>query len=187
MAIAQNTPTVIEVDDAIVLLLGTGDKAAPSSGSIDGITRLEKLIYLLSKESPFAPYLTEDPVFEPHNFGPFSKKVYEAIDMLSAAGLITDSSATAVTPDDAWEGEEVLGSDDSDPYATRNFKLTERGWRYFQALRDELPTEAMKELEVFKHQYASLALRTLIRYVYQRHPDMTVNSKIRDQVLGREH
>jgi hypothetical protein len=40
------------------------------------------------------------------------------------------------------------------------------------------------ELREFKARFAGLPLRQLIRYVYERHPDFTDKSLIRDDVLG---
>ena len=42
----QETELPVEVDDAIVLLLGAPSDSLARHGRIDGITRLEKLIFL---------------------------------------------------------------------------------------------------------------------------------------------
>jgi len=179
----------IEIDDAIILLLGTsvpGDRA----GEIRGITRLEKLIFLLERETSSASWLTESAEFEPYNFGPFSQKIYQAVDTLAAAELILDSSVPAPDDIDTWEVREKIGIDEplevAGAYRTRDFKLTERGWRYFEALRAELSKESLKELQSFKKQFAFLPLRQLIRYVYLRYRDFTTKSLIRDEVLGKD-
>jgi hypothetical protein len=174
-------PLDIEVDDLVVLLLGT---PAPSgeSGRIEGITRLEKLAFLVEKERNPA-WLSEHGDFVSHNFGPFSSKIYTAVDTLSAAELVEDSAAFASSTEDAWETEHVIGEIPSDPYATRNFELTQRGRRYYDALVRELPSGAADELRDFKARFAGLPLRQLIRYVYERYPHYTDKSIIRDDVL----
>jgi hypothetical protein len=48
-----------EVDDAIVLLLGAPSKFHNLEGRLEGITRLEKLIFLMEKETPLGEKLTE--------------------------------------------------------------------------------------------------------------------------------
>ncbi len=174
-------PLDIEVDDLVVLLLGIPGPSG-ESGRIEGITRLEKLVFLIEKERKPA-WLSEHGDFVSHNFGPFSSKIYTAVDTLSAAGLVQDSGALASSTEDAWETEHVIGETPSDPYATRNFELTERGRRYYDALVSELPAGAVNELREFKTRFASLPLRQLIRYVYERYPDYTNKSIIRDGVL----
>lgn len=179
----------IEIDDAIVLLLGTPIRGA-SSGEIRGITRLEKLIFLMERETSSSKWLQQDAGFEPYNFGPFSQKIYQAVDTLAAAQLIRDSSSPAPDTIDSWEQREGIGFDSgsagpvSDPYTTRDFQLTERGWRYFQALTKELSPDSLNELQDFKRRFAPLPLRQLIRYVYSRYESFTTKSKIRDDILG---
>jgi hypothetical protein len=173
---------VIETDDLVVLMLGAPSPSGQQSGRIEGITRLEKLVFLIEKER--APkWLTENAGFVSHNFGPFSSKIYTAVDTLVAAGLLKDSGSLAASTEDAWETENIIGEQMSDPYATRNFELTERGRRYYDALIKELPAGVEEELASFKARFATLPLRQLIRYVYERHPDFTDKSIIRDDVL----
>lgn len=175
----------IEIDDAIVLLLGTeGD--GQNRGEIQGITRLEKLVFLLERETSSREWLTEDGGFEPYNFGPFSQKVYQAADMLSAAGLIEDSGKLAPDDSDTWEERNRIDDSAVDPYTTRDFSLTEKGWRYFDILQTELPKGAKAELREFKSRFGSLPLRQLVRYVYQRYDEFTKRSLIRDEVLGKQ-
>ena len=173
---------MIETDDLVVLLLGAPGPSEHSSGRIDGITRLEKLIFLIEKERRPA-WLTEDAGFVSHNFGPFSAKIYTAVDTLVAAGLLKDSGSLGESTEDAWETTNIIGSPPSDPYATRNFELTERGRRYYKALLQDLPQGVEQDLSEFKARFGGLPLRQLIRYVYERHPDFTDKSIIRDDVL----
>jgi hypothetical protein len=174
----------LEVDDAIVLLLGAPSKVSTLRNRIDGITRLEKLLFLLERETSLGRELSENPEFESHNFGPFSSKVYQAVDTLAAAGLLEDSAALASSTEDAWEAEHLIGTSPSDPYATRNFSLTDKGQRYYKALIEELPHGTEDVVERFKQRFGTLPLRQLIRYVYQRYPDYTDKSLIRRDILG---
>lgn len=177
----------IEIDDAIVLLLGAGvEEGRPAR--LQGITRLEKLIFLLERETKSARWLTQNAEFEPYNFGPFSRKVYDAVETLAAAGIISDSAQLAPDDMDTWETREVIGEvpGGSNPYTTRDFALTDRGWRYFSALEKELASDSLEELASFKSRFASLPLRQLVRYVYLRYEDYTTKSLIRDDILGRD-
>lgn len=173
--------TTIETDDLIVLLLGAPGLSG-STGRIEGITHLEKLVFLIEKERK-PTWLTEDADFTSHNFGPFSSKIYTAVDTLAAADLLEDSASFSESTEDAWEAEHVIGETPSDPYATRNFALTERGRRYYSALLSELPRGTEDDLRDFKSRFAALPLRQLVRYVYERYPDFTEKSLIRDDIL----
>ena len=174
---------VLEIDDAVVLLLGAPSDSPALSSRIEGITRLEKLLFLLERETSFATLLTEDAEFRSDNFGPLSVKAYQAVDLLVAAGLANDSADIASSRDDTWESQEVLGLE-PDPYATRDIALTDLGRKYYAALLDELPPGTETELAEFKDRFATLPLRQLIRYVYKRYPEYTDRSLIRDSVLG---
>lgn len=173
----------LETDDAIVLLLGApgGEQKA---GYLEGVTRLEKLIFLLERETPVQDWMTEKADFRSWKFGPFSSKVYEAADTLAAAGMIRDSATDARTAEDRWESLNALvDEEDLDPYTTRTFELTERGANYYAALLRELPPETEQVVREFKRRFARLPLRQLVRYVYERYPQFTDQSEIRDQIL----
>jgi hypothetical protein len=178
----------LEIDDAIVLLLGAPVPGV-QDGEIKGITRLEKLVFLLERETKSGEWLSQKAEFEPYHFGPFSEKVYQAIDMLAAAEIIDDSYSVAADDIDTWELREGIGlengSGSRDPFTTRNFRLTDRGKRYFKALEQEIPPESLREIILLKKNFAFLPLRQLIRYVYQRYEAFTTKSVIRDDILGK--
>lgn len=187
----MTTPVDLQIDDAIVLLLGTPWKRGghdTRDGRLEGVTRLEKLIFLLENETSAKEWLAEDPEFVAHNFGPFSAKVYQAIDLLAGAGIIEDSSTPARTDEDTWEEENVIGAAFplGDRYITRDLSLTERGWRYYRALTKELPAGALDELIDFKDRFATIPLRQLVRYVYQQpnYEPYLEKSLIKDDILS---
>ena len=173
----DTSEAALEVDHAIVLLLGAParNRNPRRAGRLEGTTRLEKLIFLLERETSAAEWLTEDAGFEAYDLGPFSAKVYQAVDMLSAADIIEVSTTTAKSLEDEWECAYIIGSL-SDPYVTRAFVLTDRGWRYYSALLKGFPREALSALGEFKERFADLPLRQLVRYVFQRYEDFTVRS-----------
>lgn len=172
----------IETDDVVVLLLGAPGGSDPP-GHLDGVTRLEKLVFLLERETPVRSWVTESADFRSHKFGPFSVKIYKAVEALSGYHLLEDSARASESEEDRWEAVNVLGADLEDPYTTRTFKLTERGFRYYAALIKLLPPDAEDTLTRFKERFATLSLRQLVRYVYERYPEYTDKSEIRDQVL----
>jgi hypothetical protein len=180
----QASSRILEIDDAIVLLLGAPGASDRDRGRIEGITRLEKLLFLFERETEAPNWLREDAGFSSNNFGPFSAKAYQEIEMLTAAGLVEDSATISDSIEDAWETQNIIGEEASDPYATRNLTLTDKGLRYYKALLSELPEDAEVEVAKLKRRFGSMPLRRLIRYVYQRYPDFTDKSIIRDDILG---
>lgn len=173
----------LEVDDAIVLLLGSPTSRSSLVDKLNGVTRLEKLLFLIEKETPLADLIKEDMGFSAHNFGPFSAKIYQMLDVLATAGLIEDSSRdSSPNTEDSWEALEVIG-EPVDKFATRDFELTDRGRRYYKALMSELPTTVESTVSDFKERFASLPLRQLIRYVYKKYPSYTEKSLIKDEIL----
>ena len=174
----------LETDDAIVLVLGAPGGKEPA-GYLEGVTRLEKLIFLLERESPAREWMTEKADFRSYRFGPFSSKVYEAADTLASYGIIRDSASKADDIADRWESITALVDErDVDAYTTRTFQLTDRGKKYYSALLAELPPDAEHVLEAFKSKFGRLPLSQLVRYVYERYPQFTDKSEIRDQILG---
>ena len=174
-----------EVDDAIVLLLGSDPGHAERRGEIRGITRLEKLVFLLEQETEAAAAMTEAAEYRAHHYGPFSQKVYQAIEVLRAAGLIEDSAQATATNEDQSEYARVAGNDAAPaPYSTRDFRLTEDGRHYYRALVAELPRQVTADAERLRKQFAGWPLRRLIRYVYEAYDEFTTNSRIRGEVLN---
>ncbi len=175
---------ILETDDAIVLLLGAPGATHRDRGRVEGITRLEKLLFLFEKETDAASWLKEEADFSSNNFGPFSAKAYQEIETLTAAELVRDSATLSDSAEDTWETENIIGETTPEPYATRNLELTEKGRRYYEALLSELPDDAELVVAELKRRFCAIPLRRLVRYVYQRYPEFTDKSIIRGQVLG---
>src|SRR3954463_5903144 len=114
------TQPQFEVDDAIVLILGAPTKYPALKDGLEGITRLEKLVFLLQKETAVGKLLTEEPDFKAHHFGPFSAKIYQAVEILKAAGLLDETGRLSESPEDSWESAHLILGDDAQ-YATRDF------------------------------------------------------------------
>lgn len=174
----------LEVDDVIVLLLGSPTNKPALKNQISGITRLEKLVFLIENELSVKELMCEDAGFTAYNFGPFSAAVYKAVDSLSGYGLIEDTGSITSSNEDSWEQIRVIGVSQADPYATRDFRLTERGIQYYEVISGDISEEDLAELTKLKDQFGSMPLRQLVRYVYQQYPHMTENSIIRDEILG---
>lgn len=166
----------------IVLLLLQANQAQSGSPEFKGITRLEKMIFLLANENGVSS--AEEFKFEPYKFGPFSRDIYEAIDYLQGIDLVLVSEKP-IPSYYATTEEEMLADSDSDEDSAavtayeKTFCLTEKG----KIVADKLhaiwqqmyPTE-LSNIEANVQRYSSLPLSQLIRYVYHRFPRMAEKS-----------
>lgn len=109
--------------------------------------------------------------------------MYLAVDLLATVGLVSDTAAASSSTEDTWESDVVLGIN-PDPYATRDISLTDLGRKYYRSLIDELPEGTDAEISELKNRFGSIPLRQLVRYVYERYPEFTDKSQIRDSILG---
>lgn len=173
----------LEVDDTVVLLLGAPSHYPHLTGRIEGITRLEKLVFLLEQEGDLDDFLAETAEFEPYTYGPFSKKIYQAVETLEAYGLLIEENVYAETGDDTWESESIIGAEDPFTYSERRFLLTQKGRRYYDALVSELPPDVPKQVGLLKDRFGAIPLRQLLRFVYLRYEEYTTESAIKDELL----
>jgi hypothetical protein len=180
----------LDREDIILLLLEANERLLGSQ-SLNGATRLEKLIYLLREESSFERVAALFKPFVAHNFGPFSKEVYEAAEFLEGCDLIEITekaySYYAAVAESRLEEEsdpaisEVEATDNSPQVSgvERRFSLTENGRKvariWIEGLKARRPSDLV-EVESIIRRFGSLPLNQLIRYVYRRHPDMVANS-----------
>ena len=169
----------LEAPDLILLLA-----AAPTGGRerdrVNGITRLEKLLFLARQESRAFEGVTDAFEFKPYNYGPYSKAVYESAELLEEAGLLHEERVIQGRSLD--EMEEISAAIANLEGVERQFRLTEEGKTVAQYL-GRLHPHVAEELSKIKEKYGDMSLRALIRYVYQNYPTYAEASHIRDEVL----
>ncbi len=184
-----------------LLLLLVGLDSNPSG--LGGITRLQKLLFLLEKEGDLIP-TTGGYDFEPYKAGPYSPKLYDDLEFLENLGLlkaqVTSATSEAETEEvdrlsfdhlmgrDAEQSTEgdVDGAATADTYEERRFHLTDQGRKRIEQLlaSDDFALVA-KKIRRIKSKYGKYSLKDLLYYVYTRYPAMTTESEIRDAVLRR--
>jgi uncharacterized protein YwgA len=161
------------------------------SGSISGMTRLQKFLFLLENEEGLRP--TGDGFqFEPYKAGPYSSKLYDDLELLENLDLIRSEAIAESTPSEAVDinrlnFEDLLegGSRAADSFEERRFALTEKG----RARAKEFSKKGESEpfvgaIRKIKSKYSHYSLRDLLKYVYTRYPDWTTESEIIDEILG---
>ena len=166
--------------DLVLLLLRAPTHDKKSVDRIQGITRLEKLLYLAGEETRISSNVDEGFQFHAYNYGPYSRDVYEAVDLLEEAGLLSEERVFEGTALD--EEEEIAAVLSEREGVERRFALTEDGKAVANLLAGQ-HSDVMQAITEIKDKYGGMSLRQLLRYVYTRYPQTAVHSVIRDRVL----
>jgi uncharacterized protein len=176
------TEARLDSTDLVLLLLRAPASSAHLQNQVRGITRLEKLLFLLDQEKSIAAVVRDPFKFKAYDYGPYSREVYEAVEVLEAAGLIQEELVFSGRTIDALELR--LSGFDEPEGAERRFVLTEDGVKVADLLAQDAPPILVESLTDVKERYGTLPLRSLIHYVYSNYPAYAERSKIRSEVLG---
>jgi len=167
--------------DIILLLLAAPTRVRSATNALPGITRLEKLVFLAEQETELPKLIPEGGFsFQAYNYGPYSREIYQAVELLEEAGLLTEERVSVSNALD--EMEEISIVLDEQEGVERRFHLTEDGKTVARFLLAQ-HQKVSDLLTGIKDRYAAMPLRQLIRYVYTRYPKYAEQSLIRDQVL----
>ena len=135
-------------NDYVLAILSAGGEQASFSP-----VQVQKLFFLLDREVPKlvgGPYFD----FQPYDFGPFDKNVYDCLDHL--------------------ELRELASKTHSGP--SRRYSLTPEGHQQGNALLDTLPGEAVAFISQIGQWVRSLSFSQLVSAIYRQYPAMKANS-----------
>ena len=181
--------------DLLLLLLYA---PTPESASIEGRTRLAKIMFIFKEEawedSGFEDVLPrgELPEFAPWRFGPFSKELSQDVSFFTRIGFVdahvpdNQPHATRSFERAFWVDEDPEGEEPSlDRFVVEEFTLTELGTRYVEdeGLWDTLSKGQQDALIHLKNRFTNVPLRHVLQYVYTRYPKSATRSEIIDKVL----
>jgi len=185
--------------DVLLLLLYSPGNAIEPNEPIVGKTRFVKMIFLFKKEA--LPHfrrgteISEETFYEffPWTFGPFSTQVYDDLNFFMLRNFVQSSlTAEESLPESAAEWEEWLirtgvaePRDELDSYEEEEFALTQKGVAFAALLYSSLSPSQQKLLRDFKARLQKAPLRAMLKYVYEKYPEFTIRSKIKEEVLGR--
>jgi len=176
--------------DLVMLLLGVDARGEESEG-LGGITRMQKLLFLLERED---------------KAGPYSAALYDDLQFLENLGLVqTEVTSEATEAESAEldllsfdelidggaeseEGQAVDGMAAADAHEERRYRLTPKGMDHVRKLLGagmDAARVAADGIRRVKSRYSELSLSDLLYYVYTKYPEMAVESEIRDQVMRR--
>lgn len=168
----------LEGSDLVLLMLAAPTKVTSAVNRVNGITRLEKLLFLVEKETEIPATISKDKLqFKAYDYGPFSKDVYQAVELLEEADLVKEVRVVDGKTIDSMEDADVTGAVEGDEYVERQFLLTDKGVAVAKLLSSHNP-QVLPALSTIKDRYAARPLSSLIRHVYNEYPESAVNSKI---------
>lgn len=141
--------------------------------TVEGVTKLQKLLFLIEQETEFFGAYQEDIAFEfaPYKMGPFSEHVYEEIEFLLSLNAIESEPLDQRFPN----------VDDS-TVAEKQFSITPKGRKIAAELEKQLEVEYREELQTVVGRYNQMALTELLEYVYQEYPAYAAESEILDEL-----
>ena len=183
--------------DYLLLLLYLSNKSP-----IKGAVRLTKMMFLFEKEIASILKLKgldsdKLPEFVAYNFGPFSKDIYEQIELFRGLKFIKASNIYAreeMSEVDDWEedafDEEIFESEEDvllEDGKYMKYEVADLGSRFVEEqILPSTTDEQLSILEQFKNKINSLSPKRILKYVYTKYPDYAKNSLIREEVLGNE-
>lgn len=168
---------------------------------IKSAVRLTKMMFLFEKE--VVPILRKKgatiddsdlPDFRPYDYGPFSKDVYEQVELFQSIEFIRVRDLKVkeeMSEVDDWEEPAFLNEMESQDYENcrdgkfMQYELLPQGELYVnQKIKDHVGLECMEILSKFKTKIIRTPIKAILRYVYTTYPEMTEKSLIKKQVLG---
>lgn len=126
---------------------------ATGNGASFSPVQVQKLFFLIDRN---IPAIINGPLFnfQPYNYGPFDKAVYDTLEGLAAEGLV-----------------EIISQ-----FTWKNYKLTDRGQETGENLLGELPEPARTYISELSSFVRSLPFSQLVSAIYKAYPEMRANS-----------
>jgi len=137
----------LSATDIILLLL--------ANGRTIGKTMMQKEVFLASKE--VLNEYSQDLLYYPDKFGPFSHLVDDALKYLKLQGLINISNR--------GEGHQT-------------YSITLAGKKKAEEISKMLPDKIKKELKNKKNSWDEWDTRGILRYVYRNYPEYATKTKV---------
>lgn len=165
--------------DVLLALLYAPGASGKIAEPILGITRLQKLLFLLWKEGGFFQHAPDLYNFKAYDFGPCMDDLYDDLEFAEDVGLITVTESPS--------GNEFEGADEDaflrdfgfqlvKKETRRDFALTDDGREAAKALVDALDAADQGRLAQIKRRFNSMPFFDLLRYVYRKYPTFAKKS-----------
>ncbi len=174
--------------DVLLVLLYANDGVIDRA-SVEGITRLDKLMFMLSKTQEFVTLFENDYEFTPYNFGPYATELLDDIEALGEEGFIQCNTAghqkSATETRDAESIDEETGEEDVSwvMYPFQSYSLTSDGVEAAERLYNSMTSKQKSKILEIKRTFNRMPLTSLLKYVYEEFPESASKSLIRDDIL----
>lgn len=181
----ENAISVENGSDLVLALLFAGGARKNENEEIVGNTRLDKLMFLLEKETSLKKYVETDFKFDAYNFGPYSSGLFDSVQALVNAGLFEakrSESEEYLDEADRYQIERQLEENDESPKTTIIYSLTPEGEKVASTLFQSLNRTEQEELVSMKKTFNSMNLKKLLQYVYRKYPESASQSVIREEI-----
>jgi uncharacterized protein len=177
--------------DLLILLLYAPGKSGNCGENVEGITRLQKLMFLL-QQGLGPEHLVEEAElysYEPYKMGPYAPDLKKDIVELQSVGIIMTERLEYWIQDDADDAD--ADEDDDLDVSRRPGKLVQsaayslsqtRGTDVGCRLWESLPSKRQREMIKFKSFFNSLSLRQLLIFTYRRFPGYAKRSTIKSNL-----
>lgn len=184
----ESVPLRVESSlDLLLLLLYSPGHTEMEGEAIDGITRLQKLVFLLQqgKGPTSVVKQAKEYFFKPYKMGPFTKTLDEDLSTLTSLGFLRTERLDFYIEDDAdattLDQEELTLPRRRGPrrVTSYRFSLSQDGLNVGKELWESLSDRDQKELAEFKSFFNSLSLRQLLIFVYEKYPKFAEESEIK--------
>jgi len=146
------------LEKGIILLLYAPGALGKYGEPVTGKTRLVKMLFLMGKEVD-VNNLVDSKMFLPYKYGPYNEQIDGAIEEL--------------------EGNELVSRTGS----PQRFELTLEGAKLAKQVWASLSEAQKQRLFLLKKQYSRMPLSQVLSYVYNKYPEYTVASEIRDEIF----
>ena len=186
---AQTLKVENSLDLLLVLLFASGRKDEEPE-AIEGITRLQKLVFLLNqgKGPEVLVKIAREYEYEAYKMGPYAGGLREDLDTLISLGLVGMERLRYLISDDKDDPDydvdepDYKQEDKRKRVESQRFYLTENGRNAGKELWENLSSKEKASLKKFKAFFCSLTLRQLLIFVYDQFPRFTVKSEIKEQL-----
>ena len=166
-------------DLLIVVRYAPGRNGKPNE-PVDGITRIQKLMFLL--QQGVGPKTLVDEAlaygYKPYKMGPYAPDLQRDISDLQSAGIIQTERLDYLLPDDG----DVPTSEERRVQSSRFRLSSDFGMQVGADLWHSLSSKDRDSITQFKQFFNSLTLRQLLIFTYERFPDFTTESTIKNQL-----
>lgn len=132
---------------------------SPAGGAEYTPVQVQKLLFLIEMNVPHEVG-GQHFDFQPYDYGPFDKTIYQVLETLEATGLIQISEA----PGRSW----------------KTYRLTDEGTQAGSAALSQLSEAAQDYIRRLSKYVRTVSFAELVSSVYKAYPEMKVNSVFQD-------